>query len=97
MKVFFLEMRYTHVDFHDRYRQNELFGTNVFLSLDDAQIYIENEAKHLFRPSHYQNVIEFLGIIYNAKITSLGIVSNEIISVKNYNGNDFNYEEYINQ
>jgi hypothetical protein len=90
MKVFFLEIRYTHVDLQDRYRQNELYGTNVFLSLDDAQIYVEDKAKYLLKPSHYQNVIELLAIIYNAEITSLGIVQNEIISVKGYNKDNMN-------
>lgn len=91
MKVFFLEMRYSHLKFPNKWLQNELFGTNVFLSLDDAQRYVENKAKRVFDPSsYYEEVIDFTAIIYNAKITSEGIVSNEIISVKKYNGNDFN-------
>jgi hypothetical protein len=94
MKVFSLRMYYTHIECQN-WLDDDFFGKNVFLSLDDAQRYAAKKAEKVLEPfSCYGEVIDFTAVIFNAEITSEGIVSIKEIFRKKYDWNDFNYGEY---
>lgn len=91
MNVFYLKMYYTHLE--NFKRESSLLGINVFLSLDDAIEYSVNKAERVLEPfSTYGEVFDFTAVIFNARITSKGIVPDDEVFRKKYNYNDFDYD-----